>query len=186
MNSINQPVFSELWSNKPPPVNPLLKRSTKPVRERESNSRRLKKNMKRMLPRRKEKRLLKLRRNKMRPRMPLLKLPKILQPQRWCKPLTRLLLESTFQSSSKPFKPIFSKSLLKALPSLNCLPPLATKISLLSQILVPLQSLLRSWPSITLKLLLPQSPPQFKSLPKLLNQLMRKLPKRRLRNWLPN
>jgi len=63
-------------------VNPLLKRSTKPVRERESNSRRLKKNMKRMLPRRKEKRLLKLRRNKMRPRMPLLKPPKILQPQR--------------------------------------------------------------------------------------------------------
>jgi hypothetical protein len=63
-------------------VNPLLKRSTKPVRERESNSRRLKKNMKRMLPRRKEKRLLKLRRNKMKPRMLLLKPPKILQPQR--------------------------------------------------------------------------------------------------------
>ena len=60
----------------------MLKRSTKPVRERESNSRRLKKNMKRMLPRRKEKRLLKLRRNKMRLRMPLLKPPKILQPQR--------------------------------------------------------------------------------------------------------
>ena len=60
----------------------MLKRSTKPVRERESNSRRLKKNMKRMLPRRKEKRLLKLRRNKMRLRMPHLKPPKILQPQR--------------------------------------------------------------------------------------------------------
>jgi hypothetical protein len=60
----------------------LLKRSTRPVRERESNSRRLRRNMRRMLLRRKEMRLLKLRRNKRRPRMPPLKLPKILQPLR--------------------------------------------------------------------------------------------------------
>jgi len=52
------------------------------VRERESNSRRLRRNMRRMLLRRKEMRLLKLRRNKRRPRMPPLKLPKILQPLR--------------------------------------------------------------------------------------------------------